>query len=406
MIRRLARPYAVVGWLTTLGGAVGAITLRIVDPVPVVPSTFGFSDTALLGFEFLGVTFASVGSLLVVRRPGNAVGWCMVLIGAASALSGLAAAVTFSAVADGPAAATTASFAAWLTVLFTTIRGLVFFLGLIFPTGRGHTAAWDRLIVVSAINVPWLVVLVFLIRPGPLYTFPTIDNPYGVGPDLRLVFGPQVSSLIGAFLVFFVAVIAWSIVSRYRRSDAIGRRQLKWFILALLVALGALALTLVGAVISDQPPEAGLPLFGFAGALVPIAIGIAILRHGLYDIDRIISRTISWAAVTGTLAAVFAGAVISLQAALAGFTQGQTVAVAASTLVAFALFQPIRRRVQAAVDRRFNRARYDGERTAAAFADRLRDQVDLPMLAADLDATVRLAIAPSRVGLWLRRNAR
>ena len=137
----------------------------------------------------------------------------------------------------------------------------------------------------------------------------------------------------------------------------------------------------------------------------PLAIGIAVVRYRLYEIDRIISRTIGWALVTGLLVAVFIGGVLALQALLADFTQGQTLAVAASTLVAFALFQPVRRRVQRAVDRRFDRARYDGERTAAAFAERLRDEVDLVTLAAELQGTVGAAVRPTISSLWLRENA-
>jgi hypothetical protein len=144
----------------------------------------------------------------------------------------------------------------------------------------------------------------------------------------------------------------------------------------------------------------------YAGILLmPIAIGMAILRYRLYEIDRIISRTLSWAIVTSVLVAVFAGLVVGLQAALAGITQGQTLAVAASTLVAFALFQPVRRRVQRAVDRRFDRARYDRERTAAAFADRLRTEVDLEAVAGDLTRSVDGALRPRSLVLWLKDGA-
>ena len=154
MIRSLARPYALVGCVVAVVGAVGSIVLRIVDPVPLLPGSFGFSGAALVGFELLGVSFASVGALLVIRRPGNAVGWCMVLIGDGYALGGLTAAITCSAAADGPAGAAAAAFAAWLTVLFTTIGGLVFGLGFIFPTGRGHTLAWDRMVRIGADVAP------------------------------------------------------------------------------------------------------------------------------------------------------------------------------------------------------------------------------------------------------------
>jgi hypothetical protein len=145
-------------------------------------------------------------------------------------------------------------------------------------------------------------------------------------------------------------------------------------------------------------------LVGYAGILaMPIAIGIAVTRYRLYEIDRLISRTIGWALVTGVLVAVFAGTVLGLQAVLARVTQGETLAVAASTLIAFALFQPVRRRVQRVVDRRFDRARYDGDRTAAAFAERLREQVDLAGLESDIAGVVDNALRPTSVGVWIRR---
>ena len=400
--QRVARPYAIIGLLAAVVAAVGAVTLRIVDPVPIIADTFGFGDLALVGFEVLGVTFALVGALLVVRRPENAVGWCMVLIGAGHALAGLTGAVTSSAVADGLAGAATAGFAGWLTVLFTMIGSIVFGLGFIFPTGRGHTPAWDRLVRVGAVALPFLVVLIFLIRPGPLQVFPTIDNPFGVGPDLRSVLGPQISALIAATSVLFVPVLALSLVSRYRMSDAVGRQQLKWFALALLVALSGMAVAGIGALIADEPPEAGLVMFGFGGAFVPIAIGIAILRHGLYDIDRIISRTIGYAVVTAVLATVFGLAALSLGIVLGSLAEGQTIAVAGSTLLVVALFGPLRRRAQTIIDRRFDRARYDASLTVQAMSARLRDDVDLDRVEADVLGVIDQTLHPSRAGLWLR----
>lgn len=406
MMRRLARPYAIVGWLAALVGAAGAITLRIVDPVPVIPDALGFGDPALVGFEFLGVTFASVGALLVVRRAENAVGWCMVLIGAGNALAGLTAAVTFSAVADGPAGAATAGFAGWLTVLFTMIGGLVIGLGFIFPTGRGHTPAWDRLIRIGAVTLLCMIVVLFLIRPGPLQLFATIDNPFGIGPDLRSIFGPRISTLMAATSFVFVPFLAMSIVSRYRMSDRVGRQQLKWFILAILVAVGGIAVAGVGALISDEPPEAGLVVFAFAGALVPVAIGIAILRYNLYDIDRLISRSLGYAFVTGVLVAVFAATAIGLSAVLGSLAQGETLAVAASTLFVFALFGPLRRRAQSAVDRRFDRSHYDASQTVQSLTARLRDDVDLDRVEADVLGVVDQTFHPAGAGLWLRRASR
>jgi hypothetical protein len=405
-MRRLATPYALVGWVAALAGAVAAITLRVLDPVPIVRGAFGFTDAALVGFEFLGVTFASVGALLVMRRPGNAVGWCMVLIGAGYALGGLAAAVTSSALADGPQGAETASIAGWLTVLFTTIGGLVFGLGLIFPTGRGHTPAWDRVVRFCAVCLPFTFVVLFLIRPGPLHLFPTIDNPFGVGPDLRPIFGSQISQIMAGSSVAFVPFLALSIASRYRMSDAVGRQQLKWFVLSLLVAIGGVAVAGFGALISDEPPEAGLAVFGFAGALVPVAIGIAILRHHLYDIDRLISRSLAYAVVTGVLAAVFAVTALGLGIALGSFAEGQTLAVAASTLLVVALFGRVRQKAQTIVDRRFDRSHYDATRTIQALTTRLRDDVDIDRVQADVLSVVGQTFHPTNAGMWLRGMSR
>jgi hypothetical protein len=406
MMRRLARPYAVIGWVAALVGAAGAIWLRIVDPVPLLPGTFGFGFTALVGFELLGMTFVSVGALLVVRRPENAVGWCMVLIGDGYALGGLTAAITGSAVADGPAGAETARIAAWLTVFFTTIGGLVFALGFIFPTGRGHTPAWDRLIRIGAAIWPLMFAILFLLRPGPLHLFATIDNPFGIGPDLRPLLGPQASQILAASAAAFLPFLALNVASRYRMADAIGRQQLKWFILALLVTISGVAAAALGALVSDQPPEAGLVVFGYAGALIPVAIGIAILRYRLYDIDRLISRSLGYAIVTGVLAAVFAATAIGLSALLGSMAQGESLAVAASTLLVLALFGPLRKRAQSVVDRRFDRLHYDASRTVQALTERLRDDVDLERVEADVLGVVDRTFHPSRTGLWLRGASR
>jgi hypothetical protein len=402
MMRRLARPYAIVGWMAALVGAIGTMALRIVDPAPLLPGVFGFGFTALVGLELLGVTFASVGALLVVRRPGNAVGWCMVLIGVGYALGGLSAAVTGSAVADGPAGAATAGLAGWFTVFFTTIGAIVFGLGFIFPTGRGHTPAWDRFVRIGAIGFPISFVFLFLIRPGSLHLFETIDNPFGVGPDLRPVFGPNVSQGVSMGVGVWVPILVLAMVSRYRMADTVGRQQLKWFALAQVVTLIGVGVAALGAVLTNEPPEAGLVVFGFAGALVPVAIGIAILRHGLYDIDRLISRTVGYAAITAVLAGVFGVAALFLGVILSTVAEGQTIAVAASTLLVAALFGPLRRRAQAIVDRRFDRSRYDAALTVQGMTVRLRDDVDLGRVEADVLSVVDRTFHPSSAGLWLR----
>jgi hypothetical protein len=236
-----------------------------------------------------------------------------------------------------------------------------------------------------------------LIRPGLVTATQGSRNPFGIDGipagllDLAL---PLISvGIVGAMALGLTAVL-----SRYRFGDVTSRQQLRWFVAAALLA--AVPLPLSGVSGEGGPFWAALACVGLL--LVPVSVGIAVTRHRLYEIDRLLSRTIGWGLVTGLLVAVFATMVVGLQALLTDVTQGQTLAVAASTLVAFALFQPVRRRVQSAVDRRFDRARYDGELTVAAFTGRLRDQIDLAGLQADLATTVGVALHPTSTGVWLK----
>jgi hypothetical protein len=233
-----------------------------------------------------------------------------------------------------------------------------------------------------------------------------VRNPLALLPDLLIwqVVGPNVTTFLP--IILLLAVAAGSLVVRARSAVGIERQQLRWF----TSSVEAVVVAVIGGLLVS----ALLPALGTSGLvwipaivafpLVPIAIGTAVLRYRLFEIDRIISRTIGYAIVTLTLVVVFAGAVVGLQAVLEPLLGGNTVAVAASTLIVAALFQPLRGRIQRAVDRRFDRARYDGERTVAAFAARLRDQVDLQSLEGELGEVVRRTIAPTTLGLWIQRQ--
>jgi hypothetical protein len=204
-------------------------------------------------------------------------------------------------------------------------------------------------------------------------------------------------------VLVLMAIGAGSLIVRYRGSTGILRLQLRWLVAAIAFVVVALAFGLTMLLVFGEALVVGWIPAIVAYLTVPAAIGIAVLRYRLYDIDRIISRTISYGVVTATLVAVYAGVILLLQAPLGAVTGGDTVAVAASTLVAAGLFQPLRRRIQAATDRRFNRARYDGQRTAIDFAERLRDQVDLASLSGDIADVVEAALRPSSIGVWLRQ---
>jgi hypothetical protein len=402
---RAVSPAAVLGltgWLLAIGVGTAALVIRLVRPDPIPPNTFGMGDAGMVAFVVLGTTWATVGAVLVARRPSNAVGPVVLIVGIGYAASIFWSAWTAVAYAQGPAGLEAARLFAWLTGLATFSGIGLFYLALIFPTGRGYTQAWDRaarlvlfLSVMTAISV--------LIQPGPLHVVPGLANPFGFGLDLRPLFNGRVVLFVGVGAVVFLPVLTVGLAARYRAAGQVERLQLRWFFSS--VVLTALALSLVAAGVAVDDAALGeLPLvaFALAGTMVPIAIGIAILRHHLYDLDRIISRTIGWTVVSGALVGLFGVAVVGLQAVLTGITQGQTLAVAASTLLAFALFQPIRRRVQTTVDRRFDRARYDAEQIVTVFSDRLRHQLDLQALGSEVGRVASASVRPQSVALWLR----
>jgi hypothetical protein len=391
--------------LAVIGG-VGGLLLRMVWPAPILPTTFGVGPNALIAIAVLGIVWSTVGALLAMRRRENPVGSLMILVGCGLALSVLTVAVAFAALAEGTAAGRqVASVAGALTSLLSPILVFVFYLPFIFPTGRGHTVRWDtvgRIFLGIAMVGSALLVL----QPGDVHLLPGIPNPVGFGPDLRPIFGERIVGGVDAVGIAILSpFLVLAVASRYRQAGSIERRQLKWYILATAVTVGAALLMFVAAVLTPGPiGELPMTVFALAGLTVPVAIGVAILRYRLYEIDRIVSRTIAYGLVSAILAAVFGGVIVSLSAALSSFAQGETIAVAVSTLAAFAAFQPVLRRVRREVDRRFDRAGYDAERTIAKFSDRLRDEIDLAHLSSDLESTIREAIAPRSLGIWIRRS--
>ena len=233
----------------------------------------------------------------------------------------------------------------------------------------------------------------------------TVANPLAIGGS-----GGQLIAMLGtvstALGIVALLLVMASLIVRYRRAQGIERAQLKWFAVVGIVVAPAFVVGILAGGFTSGPLAIvanAAWLIGLLGlALLPVAIGLAALRYRLYEIDRVISRTISWASVTLILGSLFVAVILVAQALLAPVTQSNELAVAGSTLLVFALFQPIRRRVQRLVDRRFNRARYDSERTVAEFAARLRDEVDLEHLRTEILATVAATVEPSSVSLWLR----
>ena len=266
---------------------------------------------------------------------------------------------------------------------------------LVFPDGHLLSPRWRWIVVLTAAALTGQIIsLVF--GPGPLGA-QGIANPFAI-PDLEPLLAALNALTNWTSIVGFTGAVL-AVAIRYRRGAEVERHQLKWLVAVAGVAAVAFPVAFIApfSLLANAAFYIGL----LALLALPLAIGIAILRYRLYDIDRIISRTIGWAIVSGLLVAAFAILVVGLQAALAGITQGDTLAVAASTLVAFTLFQPVRRTVQHAVDRRFDRARYDAQLTVDAFAERLRDEVDLDTLATELERTVVGTMRPKAASIWL-----
>lgn len=406
MTGRPARLFAIVGLSLAIAGAVGTGLVRYVSPVPFIPVGLGYGGATMVGFVIEGLSWASIGALLVVRRPQNAVGWLMVPVGVGYVLSQLSVAVTFAFASEGTAQGDRlAQIAGWATVLLQLVGIFQVAIGFVFPSGHVQSRGWARFM-----RLFWALAIVFvvisLIQPGPLQLIPTLQNPFGFGPDLR---GgrPMAPILVLSGIIIFASLGA-SMISRYRSAGRVERQQLKWFVLALGLSTIGLGIATWEVIFVDRPANAmGLTIYVFAGALVPLAISIAILRHHLYDIDRLISRTIGYALVSVVLGSIFIVGVLAGQALLATIVgDDSTLAVAASTLVAFALFQPVRRRVQGTVDRRFNRARYDADQAVVEFADRIRAEVDLDAITTGLGVGIRQTVAPRTVGVWLRGGAR
>ena len=363
---------------------------------------------------FNGILFAGlwlywgVGALVVVRADGHLIGWLFAVAAAMMAsviLSWSLRFQLFSSQQPDP-------LGVWFGLLGTLLLAPAIILilpavALTFPTGTlpGPRWRWPVGLVAAMVAVRMLAIV---IRPGPL--FGDGDGPVNpLTPWLPAFLSGALEVLrtleaIGSLSLPLGAVLGVvAIVVRFRRAQGDQRQQLKWFLAAITPAAMLIPLSISGVLqavpIIDLLSVATLPI-------IPVSVAVAILRYRLYDIDRVISRTISYGLVTALLVAVFLIVNLGLQGLLSDVTSGNSLAVAASTLLAAALFTPVRRRIQGIVDRRFDRARYDGERTASAFSVRMRDATDLPTVAQDLDLTVRRAIAPSSVGLWLRRGER
>jgi hypothetical protein len=362
-------------------------------------------DWPLNAIVFIGLAIeltAVAGAVVASRRPDNAVGWLLLGIGLCFASGLLATQYANRALIDAPGSLPGGVIAAWFqSWMWGALLTLLPLLLLLFPTGRLLSRRW-RPVAWAIVGASSGFLLANALRPGGFETFPGVSNPLGV--DALRGVNSVVFAVNGPIAAAsFVASVA-SLIIRFRRSRGEERQQLKWFVYA---AIAAIALTLTNPFTSAYTVPGlrlnvsfALPVLGLT--LLPLAIGAAVLRYRLFEIDRIVSRTVAYAGVTALLASAYGGLVFLFGLLLRPIAGASDLAIAASVLVVAALFRPVRRRVQSAVDRRFNRARYDAARTIETFGARLRDQIDIDALATEVEGTVHRTMQPSSVSLWVR----
>jgi hypothetical protein len=341
------------------------------------------------------VSTATVGAVLASRRPHHPVGWLLLGVGLALNLSLLVQSYVKYGLLARPGALPGARYLAGFTdstaPIWLSCAGFVL---LLTPTGSLPSPRW-RWWARLAAAAPVVVVLGSVVQPDPLA--PNYrGNPLAMPALGRVLVVPAVAGVVVVLVALLVG--AGSLVVRFRRARGVERLQLRWLAYAAALAAGLLLVALVAAFVlaKDEVVTASLAL---GVALLPLATGAAILRYRLYDLDRIISRTLAYGLLTVLLGGGYAAVVLVLGQLLG---RDSSLVVAAATLVVAAMFQPARRRIQAQVDRRFNRRRYDTAQTIAAFSARLRQQVDLDTLTAELLGVVELTMQPTSVSLWLR----
>jgi hypothetical protein len=377
---------AAAAWLDHLLRRAGRPELAQLDAggVPMVLATVGA---------------ATAGAVLASRRPHHPVGWLLLAFGLlAQALTSAAEGYARYGLLVRPGALPAAShLAALASASFIPGLGCIGFILLLTPTGslpspRWRWFAWLAAAVPAAFVVSWLLGMPQSEPDSPLGA---VRNPFaipGLAGPLQVVYG--VASPVTALTM---VVAAGSLVLRFRRARGVERQQLRWLTFAAALAPLAVLVTAAG-ILTDQLTVAGWAI-GLYLALLPLAIGAAILRYRLYDIDRIISRTLAYGLLTLLLGLGYAAVVLGLGQLLG---RQSSLVVAGATLAVAAVFQPARRRIQAAVDHRFDRRRYDAARTIAAFSARLRDELDLDALTGELLAVVQETMQPTRASLWLR----
>jgi hypothetical protein len=359
-----------------------------------------------------------IGALIAARRPSNPIGW-LTLFGSmteAGGLNGLGYGYAYDAI-EGPVGPLPA--AAWLAWFSTAsenpglIAAILAFL--LFPTGRPPSRGWWPIVCLT-VGLGALISLAVALQPGPLANFPAINNPISL-PGGAGELATAVSELLYRHGVppMLLAVAAAALLTRFFRARGVERQQLKWVVYAVTLFPVVFGIMLIFTRLFPEPPSeplaaqiltwVGMVAFGLPRSFISISVGIAILRHRLFDMDLIIHRTLVYGGLTAVLAALYWVSVVVLQQALRPLTQGSDLAIVGSTLAVAALFQPLRVRIQHIVDRRFYRQRYDASQVLQIFSQRLRDEIDLDSLRVELLGAVERTVQPAGASLWLPAKA-
>jgi hypothetical protein len=391
---------AIAGWTVALAAGVAAFTLNAVNLSGNAGLTAPIGHDA--AFTIWGVAYASVGGLIAARRPGNVVGWLLLAGGLTFAASSLAFEYANHAVAGRNGFG--AGFALWVAETPSVLPLVMIPLALmLFPDGRLPGRGWRPVAWLPLAAGACLLTGIGL-APGRMDAAAAVDNPFGIGGAGTLTLALQIAGW--ALTTVGFAAAGRATVVRLRRSDAGLRQQMKWVAYAATV-LGVLWMQGTAMYLGPMNNRvvAGIEIIVLTAALagVPVAMGIAILRHRLFDIDLIIRRTLVYALLVAALTAVYLTGVVGLSAALRAIAGGTgALVVTLSTLAVAGTFQSLRTRIQRAVDHRFYRAKYDAAATVDRFADRLRDQIDLGALNAELLAVVQTTVHPAHASVWIR----
>jgi hypothetical protein len=386
--------------LTAVIAVISAVVGFVDDGTRLPPPDDGeVSAPGALTFGLMIVAFAALGALLASRRPRNPIGWILVVSPLCLAFTQVARDWYIHALFADPGSLPLASGLMW-AANWAWIPGfmpLLTLLLLLFPDGALPSHRWRPVAWLAGLGMGLLIVG-YAFAPGPLEDYPRVENPLGIGG----AFGDalEVFRAVG-FPFFALAAIGSmaSLVVRFRRSSGVERQQLKWMAAAAALVVAAWLLNAFFDQVVGDDISLILPLALLA---LPAAATVAILRYRLYDLGLVVNRALVYGALSATLAGAYLGIVLLLQLALEPLTSDSGLAIAGSTLAVAALFRPLRRRIQELVDRRFYRRRYDASRTVEGFSARLRDEVELEALSAELRGVVRETVQPAHVSLWLR----